>query len=513
MLIGIAFLGGFSVLVIEILGVHLLAPWFGNSTFIWSQQIAIILSAMAIGGWIGGNIAKKKSKLNQHLIAALVAAAVFCGVLAACLDLVAAAMLPADLSLEQAASVFQLGSFLTAVLFFAPPVFFLSWLTPILVEIGVEKGANAGQTAGRIAAIGTVGSLLGIIFSTYLALPFIGVKLSITIISLLLIGCALMLRRDLKIASLAAVLLLPTTLEDNSHTANIPSGAVVLEAVDSPYQRLRVIEFEDKERWLQMNEGLDSYQSKWLPDQQWPGGYYDLFALLPIYFDFQSQRQEAAKYFFVGYGAGSGLLPIDMAHQNTDWLATGVELDPKVVELTQKLMPLSKEVLNKVDVVSNLDGRAALRMAEPQQDAIVVDAYSRQFEIPLHLATQEFYSEIYSKLRDGGVLCFNLGTTVSDLDDSTLAAVGGGIVKVFGYQNVRFQHVARSRNWVLFARKNAPLPSLSSIADLLPEGWPIEVGTACLPAECIEGEQLADLGKWALSDDLNPLLAKQLSEW
>ena len=49
-----AALAGFAVLTLEILGVHWLAPWFGTSALVWSNQIGVVLLAMAVGGWWGG---------------------------------------------------------------------------------------------------------------------------------------------------------------------------------------------------------------------------------------------------------------------------------------------------------------------------------------------------------------------------------------------------------------------------------------------------------------------------
>nr|MBC8370149.1 fused MFS/spermidine synthase [Planctomycetota bacterium] len=350
----LALLGGFSVLVIEILGVHLLSPWFGNSTIIWSQQIAIILLAMALGAWMGGNIAKSKQRLYSKLSLALGAAAVFFVLLAFGIDLLAVAILPTELGLEQVAGLFQIGSFASAIIFFAPPVFFLAWITPLLVEIRVEAGANAGQASGRLGAIATAGSLLGIYFSTFIAIPWLGVSASIIVVAILLAGSALVVSHRAKQLPLLAILFLFQYLPQPSTTAHLPSGANVVESLRTPYQKLRIIEFEDGERWLQMNEGLDSFQSKWLPGQQWPGGYYDLFALLPIYINYQSPRSSTTEYCILGYGAGSAVAPIAMGQGNDNWHLTGIELDPIVNELSNRHMPLSKDFNSKVAVWSSI---------------------------------------------------------------------------------------------------------------------------------------------------------------
>jgi hypothetical protein len=188
-------------------------------------------------------------------------------------------------------------------------------------------------------------------------------------------------------------------------------------------------------------------------------------------------------------------------------------IDPVVTQLAEKHMPLPRELAANVDVYSDVDARAALRFCADNQDAIIIDAYSRQFEVPLHMATTEFFEEAYGKLADGGVLCFNLGTTSTKLADNVLGHVTASIVASFGAEYVRLQHVSRSRNWLIFARKGKLLPPLSDMASLLPSGWPLELGASCLPAECIEGDALQSNPTLALSDDKNPLMANQFFEW
>ena len=521
MTVWLALLGGFSVLVIEILGVHILSPWFGSSTIIWSQQIAIILLAMALGAWFGGNIARSKSDLRLKLSWALGIAACFLILLAFGVDYFASKILPSSLSLDQVAGLFQMGSFASAVIFFAPPVFFLSWVTPILVEIRVKEGSNAGQASGRLGAIATAGSLLGIYFSTFVAIPTLGVRASIVVVAILLALSSLLLSRRWSWALALPLLLTPLLQQSPALYANMPEGATLVESVHTPYQKLRVIEFDNDntaERWLQMNEGSDSYQSLWQESDGdsivWPGGYYDLFALLPLYFQHQrNQYPSQHNYCVLGFGAGSAVLPIATAEGDNDWHVVGIELDPMVTQLAEQHMPLSPSLTNHVDVYSAVDARAALRFCDDQQDAVIIDAYSRQFEVPLRMATSEFFSEVRTKLSHGGVMCFNLGTTATKLNDDVLAAVTAGILDNFSADHVRLQHVARSRNWVIFARKNMPLPSLSSMEHLMPSGWPIEIGTACLPSECIEGSLLEEMDTVPLYDNLNALTANQFFEW
>src|SRR6187455_2010423 len=53
------FLGGFAVMVLEIIGARFLAKDFGGSFYIWISQIGVILIALALGYAVGGALADR----------------------------------------------------------------------------------------------------------------------------------------------------------------------------------------------------------------------------------------------------------------------------------------------------------------------------------------------------------------------------------------------------------------------------------------------------------------------
>src|SRR5207249_9843369 len=53
------FLGGFAVMVLEIIGARFLAKDFGGSFYVWISQIGVILIALALGYAAGGALADR----------------------------------------------------------------------------------------------------------------------------------------------------------------------------------------------------------------------------------------------------------------------------------------------------------------------------------------------------------------------------------------------------------------------------------------------------------------------
>jgi predicted MFS family arabinose efflux permease len=76
----VAFVVGAASLGTEIGAARLLAPFFGDSTFVWANTIATILVGLAAGYWLGGRLADRRPRLSVMCgliaLAALLLAAV-----------------------------------------------------------------------------------------------------------------------------------------------------------------------------------------------------------------------------------------------------------------------------------------------------------------------------------------------------------------------------------------------------------------------------------------------------
>src|SRR5689334_1641169 len=58
--IGVAvFLAGAALLALEIAASRVLAPYFGNSLYVWGALIGIVLAGLSTGYWVGGVVADR----------------------------------------------------------------------------------------------------------------------------------------------------------------------------------------------------------------------------------------------------------------------------------------------------------------------------------------------------------------------------------------------------------------------------------------------------------------------
>ena len=73
-LIAAAFSAGAAVMIVELAGNRILAPWFGNSLYTWTGLIGVILVSISAGYYLGGYLAdrwprdRKSTRLNSSHI-------------------------------------------------------------------------------------------------------------------------------------------------------------------------------------------------------------------------------------------------------------------------------------------------------------------------------------------------------------------------------------------------------------------------------------------------------------
>src|SRR5579872_1235665 len=138
-------LSGAAVLIVEILGAKMLAPYVGTSHFVWTAQIAVTLLALAAGYAFGGWVADRYSQLRV-LYAALMAAGLWlCGAAWAC-EPIAFACLRFRLAL---------GSLLASAALFFVPLALMAMVGPLCVRRLTSSVSTLGQRVGNLSAIST----------------------------------------------------------------------------------------------------------------------------------------------------------------------------------------------------------------------------------------------------------------------------------------------------------------------------------------------------------------------
>lgn len=447
---------GAACMALELTAVRLLAPHFGDSAYVWTNVIGVILLALAVGAWFGGRLAMR---VGGRALGPLLGTA---AILTALVPLVAGPLsswlLPQELPLDAAMPAMVRGSLFATTVLFAPPVFLLGAISPLLVTAAVSGGAEVGRAAGGIAAAGTIGSLVGTFAATHWLVPGLGCRLTMWGCAVVLAGAGLLARPSRALA-VALFVVLPAALLQGGPLRAPVAGAELLAERESRYQYLQVLRrpaggapLGDGSRGdvgarieLQINEGLDSFHSVAILGSAFTGGaYYDWHAVVPLLAGSGSVPEELRA---LSIGDAAGTFRRIYAALFPGAVVDAVELDPQAAALGS-LFP-GETATGRM--VTDLDGRVFVERSEARWHVVHVDAYAHQVYIPAHLASREFFAAVEQRLLPSGIVACNVGGLRAD--DPVLQAIGGTMAEVFG-EAVALQ-VPGSRNFLLLARRGA----------------------------------------------------------
>lgn len=437
----LTFVAGFTTLGVELSASRLLDPWFGNSLIVWASLIGLILLYLAVGYWLGGLIADRSPRLVTLLrLAGLGAFGVGLAPVMARPVLQLASRGLADFNAGLLA-----GSMAGVLVLFAVPVTLLGCVSPFAIRLAIRDVQGSGETAGRLYAISTIGSILGSFLPVLLLIPTIGTRrtfgvLAVTLLLVVLLGLLRCRRpRDAGavVLALAAVLLLAWR-----PAGPLKPAAGLLFETESAFNYIQVVDAAGIERQLRLNEG-EGIHSVYRPQGGLADGIWDYFLLAPAFNPAPYGPERVGRVAIVGLAAGTmarlftdayGPIPID-----------GAELDPEIIAVGRTWFDMNQPNLNAVAA----DGRWFLRNRElanwetgksgvttpvfqltnlPTYDLIAVDAYRPPY-IPFHLTTVEFFALARDRLAADGVVAVNVGRTNTDY--SLVHAIAATMQQVF----------------------------------------------------------------------------------
>lgn len=410
------FLAGMASLGLELTASRLLGNVFGTTNLVWANIIGLVLIYLTLGYFLGGRLADRSPyRTTFYPLAAWGAFT------AGLIPIVARpALYWAAAAVEGLDAAIMLGSFLTLVLLFSVPVTLMGMISPFAVRLSISDPARAGQVAGRIYAVSTLGSILGTFLPVLVLIPSIGTARTFLALAFPLLLAALFSlwredrRRALRLSWMPIALLILAAVVLPGPVKRSPGQ--VYEG-ESAYNYIEVREV-DGTRYLLLNEG-QAIHSMYRPGTLPTYGTWDYFLSAPYFNLAPFEPRQVERLGLVGLAAGTiakqhaavyGDLPID-----------GWEIDPEIVEVGRRWFDMNEPSLN----VLVADGRWGLAHSDKAYTVIGVDAYRPPY-IPWQLTTQEFFQEVRDHLTPNGVLVINVGRTPEDrrLVDALVGTIG-----------------------------------------------------------------------------------------
>ncbi|MGH2560682.1 MAG: spermidine synthase [Thermomicrobiales bacterium] len=402
----IVFTGGLSSIGIEISASRLIAPYFGDSTFIWANIIGLTLTYLALGYYLGGRVVDRFPR--PWLLFTITGVAAF---FAGLIPIVSRPILTTSLEAfdEVAVGAFY-GSLIGVLLLLAVPVTLFGFVTPFAIRLQIDDVQAAGITAGNIYALSTLGSIAGSFLPVLLLIPVFGTSrtfliLSLTLLLLSLAGL-LALRERWLAGGLAVMvgLLLLTVITAEAGQIKPPYRGELVYETESEYNYIQVLK-DDGAYMLALNEG-HAVHSIYDPDELLTRGPWDYFMVGPL-FNAQADERSVEDALIIGLAGGTAARQLTAAYDDVQ--IDGVEIDPEIVRIGEKYFAMDLPNLNAIVD----DGRFFIRRSDQTYDLIGIDAYHQPY-IPFQLTTREFFQEVSDRLNPNGVAVVNVGRHESD---------------------------------------------------------------------------------------------------
>lgn len=415
------FLTGASVMVIELLGTRLIAPFYGASLFVWSSLISVTMIALALGYFLGGLWADSARRTGLAPIIALA------GFLTLSIPWATRPVLSATDGLG-----LRLGAFVSALTLFAPGLTFLGMVGPFAVKLAAARLDRVGNSAGSIYAISTVGSVIGTLILGFYLFPLVGSREILigagALLLVLAVAVGLCERKPLgsNMALVACLALaaagfaaLPKIVSAGHAYSGTGKYNVLFER-ESLYGWVRVIDYPKRDlRLLTSDASVIGASSISRSESQLT--YQDIVNLIP------GLRPAMRRALIVGLGAGHMVKGL---FEERGMGVDVMEIDPAVAEaaaLYFGYVPRGQTVIG--------DARREIRKLQGPYDLIVHDCFTGGSE-PAHLLTLETLTQLRGLLTPQGILALNLVAFSRPPNNLALASVARTIGQVFPYHSV-----------------------------------------------------------------------------
>ena len=435
-----ACLTGAAIMIVEILGAKMLAPFFGTSHFVWTAQIAVTMAALACGYYAGGRLVDRSARLGR----------LYAAILAAALALALTVWLCARVSYALLGLPLAVGSLLASVFLFFAPLGLLAMTGPFLSRVVTRSLKDVGGTVGRLTALGTVGSLVGTAAISYLLIPLLPNSWTMfgtsTVLALVALSWFAVWGRRARFTAAAAVAV----------AIGIAAGAL---GVRSDGRRLagnqELFRGNSNFGLIQVVQPNGSRIRYYLTDYLVQNVYDTVSGTGAAMFNWMLEDLAIAYAprldDVLCIGMGIGIVPRDLARRGVR--VDVVEINPAVVPVARRFFDLD---LSAFDLTIG-DGRWFVNQARKRYDAVLLDAFVGD-SVPSHLMSRETFAAIARILKPDGVLVINTFVDFSSRRDFLGASVMKTLRSVF--PGVR-AHGTRGANTLFVASSRTPLEVLA----------------------------------------------------
>jgi spermidine synthase len=436
------FLTGASVMVIELLGTRMIAPFYGASLYVWSSLISVTMMALAIGYFVGGRWADRARRSGLSLIVALAA------VLTLLIPWLTRPVLLATDPLG-----LRLGALASALVLFMPSLTMLGMVGPFAIKLATSRLDGVGSSAGSIYAVSTLGSVAGTLFLGFYLFPLLGSREIFigTGVFLLLLAVSLSVFEQKRLAMNSAIVsslsllviglgLLPKIV-DAGHFQDRSGKFWMLSEEESLYGWVRVID-QPARNLRMLTSDASMIGAAGISDGGNRLSYQDIVGMIP------ALRPGMKRALIVGLGAGK---MVDVLQGRYGIETDTLEIDPAVAKAASRYFGFHPDGKNIIG-----DARYEIRHLQGPYDLIIHDCFTGGSE-PAHLLTVETLQQLKGLLSEQGILAVNFVSFAEGKDNLALPSVARTIDRVFPHQSLFISEPGKDFNDFIFLAADRPI--------------------------------------------------------
>jgi len=388
----LSFLEGGAVMACELIGAKLLAPFFGTSLYVWAAALALTLGGLTTGYFVGGRLSKKYSGSKTLLFWVLILAGLLLVLMPFTSELIMGATI--NFSLE-------MGAIYSLLVFMLPPLIFMGMVSPIIINLLTNEADSAGNNAGNVYAISTLGGILMTFLMGFYIIPNFGLTNPAVITGILLaILPSISLLMSGKKKAIALVLLIvlgsylslnPTEKYNEDYNVLYQSEGILgqVKVVDHP--SYGITNDGRMGRGLIVNNTLQTYVGV-ADDLQ-----YSIWSWANYFPTAASIYPKGSEVLLLGLGGGTLVKQLDRLGFTTDV----VEIDKRIADVSFDYFNMNRETNVVID-----DARHYVKTTQKKYDIVIFDTFLSE-AVPEHLITVEGFADTKKIMKPGGMIMIN----------------------------------------------------------------------------------------------------------
>ncbi len=210
LLLLVVFMSGYLVMALEIMALRIVQINFGNAIYSTGAVLGVVLAALTVGYWLGGTLSVKLSPTKIQATA-LIIAGIWIFTLAGIPNPIGNVLQVRENPIEASEPILEapwktiseyivdnpmsesiefrmrMDPLVGSLILFAIPSFLLAMIGPCAIRALTRRAEEAGRTSGWVFAHGSLGSIAGVLVTSFWLIAILGLNANLRLIGVVAI--------------------------------------------------------------------------------------------------------------------------------------------------------------------------------------------------------------------------------------------------------------------------------------------------------------------------------------